>query len=106
MDSVLYHVCDIVLFILDKSKVLDGHSNDLWKYDIGNTSWEHLSGSQRVNTRANYTEPYPGGVCKHAMEIDSIDSTLYVFGGSGYSSSLGILCSISNRRFGKRFMEV
>lgn len=50
-------------------------------------TWEHLSGSQSVGTKSNYTVPFPGGVQGHTLVIDSTDSNVHVFGGQGYDDT-------------------
>lgn len=64
-----------------------GALNNLWKFDLVDDVWEHVSGRRHPNTRSNYTFPYPGGIGDHSMVIDSADDYLYIFGGQGYDNS-------------------
>lgn len=50
-------------------------------------TWEYLTGSASVNSASNYSYPYPGGVNRHRMVIDSTDRYLYLFGGSGFNDT-------------------
>lgn len=70
----------------------------MWKYDIESNVWEYLWGRRSLNSHANYTEPYPGGLSQHAMVIDGVDDALYVFGGWGFNGTdngINIRCLIN-----------
>lgn len=49
--------------------------------------WSFLSGNESIGTNSDYTMPYPGGIFDHTMVIDSSNTFVYVFGGSGVGGS-------------------
>lgn len=66
-----------------------GFLNDLWRFDIGGSVWDYLSGNQSANIVSDYTVPYPGSVNYHTMSL--YGDYLYVFGGRGFDNeTLGI----------------
>lgn len=60
----------------------------MWVYDILNNVWRYLTGSQYRNSLTDFIVPYPGGLHRATMVIDS-KGYLYVFGGWGYGNSSG-----------------
>lgn len=64
-----------------------GTLNDLWKYDLATNTWIFITGGQSVDEISNYVFPYPGGLDKHAMVIDSSGDHLYIFGGRGFGGT-------------------
>lgn len=64
-----------------------GKLNDLWKYDLVDNAWYHVRGNKSVNKVSDYDLSYPGGVYRHAMVIDRVNRSLYMFGGQGFDGS-------------------
>lgn len=66
-----------------------GYLNDLWRYDIANNYWDHITGDKSYSRLTPYTLTHPGGISSFDMTI--IDEYIYAYGGYGMGvSSSGI----------------
>jgi len=72
------------------------HLNDLWRYDVKNSTWTWMSGGDRGNQQGTYgskgngtSSTTPGGRYGAAGWYDIKNRVFWVFGGYGYGNGAG-----------------
>lgn len=70
-----------------------GDLNDLWKYDPASKMWTWVSGTSVTNSAGIYSTPgslMPGAREGASAWFDPVSGRLWLFGGYGYDSNVGV----------------